>query len=124
MPKFKNDLPDGRSLNVDAPSVQAAAEGAATWAKANPPSGMAKARADAKQRVSTAPGPIRAISQGASLGFSDELEAGSAALETGANNLLARVGLTKGAGYSMGEAYRAVADEERARCRKLTPTST
>lgn len=72
-----------------------------------------RARADARRRVASTPGQVRAIGKGASLNFSDELDAASAALETGANNALSKVGLTKGAGYGMKDAYGAVMDAEK-----------
>lgn len=71
-----------------------------------------RAASDAKRRIGTTPGQARAVSKGFSFGFSDEADAASAALETGANNALSKVGLTKGAGYGMKDAYGAVMDAE------------
>lgn len=48
-------------------------------------SGRDKARADAQRRTANTPGIIRAISQGATFGFSDELDAKLAGLETRLN---------------------------------------
>lgn len=75
--------------------------------------GETKVRSDATKRVNSVPQQVRTFNQGASFGFADELNAGTAALETGANNLLSRIGMTKGAGYSAKQAYDAVMDAER-----------
>lgn len=84
-------------------------------AAAPPPSpGLAKATAAAKRRVASAPAPLRAFNQGATLGFADEIDAGSAALETGANNFVRRMTGQPSVGYGMGDAYKAVMDVESA----------
>lgn len=73
------------------------------------PMGRAAADRDAKRRVKSTPDQVRAVSRGFSFGLSDELDAGSAALETGGRNLLARVAGKKPE-YGMGDAYNAVMD--------------
>src|SRR5690349_1687621 len=42
MASFEITLPDGRTLDVDAPNAQAAAAGAAQWAQANAPTAAEK----------------------------------------------------------------------------------
>lgn len=73
-----------------------------------------RARTDAQRRVKSTPGPVRAVSQAATLGYSDEIDAGVAALETGANNFLNKVRGKPSVGYGMRDAYDAVVTEERA----------
>lgn len=82
------------------------------WGRDPSSTPKAKARADAERRAKTAPGQVRAFTQGVTFGFSDEIEAAGAALETGANNALARIGVGKGAGYGMRDAYDAVKQAE------------
>lgn len=78
-----------------------------------PPTGKAvRARGAAEVRAKSTPGQVRAANQGATFGFADELDAASAALETGANNLVRRVTGRPSVGYGMGDAYKAVMDAE------------
>ncbi|MGE5501239.1 MAG: hypothetical protein ACM3W4_04865 [Ignavibacteriales bacterium] len=72
------------------------------------------ARRDAKKYVASTPAPVRQFTEGVTLGFSDELDAAGAALTTGLNNAFRRATGKKPVGYGMGDAYRAVMDEENA----------
>lgn len=73
-----------------------------------------KAREAARKRVrGSQPAQVRALTQGATLGFSDEIDAAGAALETGANNLLRKVTGRESVGYGMRDAYDAVMAEEK-----------
>lgn len=107
MAKYRIDLPDGRAIAVDADSPELAAEGGETWAKANPLTGRAGADADARKRIKSAPAPVRALAKGASFGFNDELDAVSAAGETGVSNLLGQLAGKKPR-YGMKDAFAAV----------------
>lgn len=71
----------------------------------------AAAAVDAKARSANTPGIVRAISNGFTLNHSGELDAASAALETGAHNLITRAtgGTPK---YGMSDAYKAVMGTE------------
>lgn len=109
MPKFKIDLPDGRSVEVDAPDANTAAAGAVKWSSSNPIAGRAAADRDAARRLKSTPDQLRAISKGASFGFADELDAAGAALETGVGNVFKRATGQKPA-YGMKDAYGAVMD--------------
>lgn len=70
------------------------------------------ALADARKRVASAPGQVRALSGGAAFNFADEAEAAAAAAETGIHNLFAKTGLVKPAPYSPKQAYDAVMQAE------------
>lgn len=72
-----------------------------------------KALEDARRRAASTPGQVRAITRGGSFGFVDELDALSAAAETGGRNLLSKTGLVKPAPYSASEAYGAVMTAEK-----------
>lgn len=72
-----------------------------------------KARADAEKRSRATPGAVRAAAQGPTISFADELDAASAALETGANNLVRRITGRPSVGYGMRDAYEAVMQTER-----------
>lgn len=71
----------------------------------------AAAAVDAKARSANTPGIVRSISNGFTLNHSGELDAASAALETGAHNLITRAtgGTPK---YGMADAYHAVMGTE------------
>lgn len=70
-----------------------------------------KARRDAAKRAEGTPDAVRAMTKGFTFGFADELDAGSAALETATNNLFSRLSGKKGPGYSARDAYDAVMAE-------------
>jgi len=74
-----------------------------------------RALQDARRRSQSTPQQVRAFSQGGGFGWSDELDAFGAGMETRANNLAAAFGLSRGAGYSGREAERAVLAVERDR---------
>jgi len=78
-------------------------------AKAGPLTGRPAADRDAKRRLKSTPDQLRAFSKGTTFGFSDEIDAAGAAVETGFGNLFKRATGQKPA-YGMGDAYGAVMD--------------
>lgn len=106
MKTFEIDLPDGRTVEVDAPDAATAARVAARYQRLAAPESPAER--DAKRRVGNTPDQIRAMSQGATFGFADELDGIGAALETGGNNLVRAMTGRPSVGYGMREAYDAV----------------
>lgn len=71
-----------------------------------------KALADARNRVKSAPGQVRAIAQGASFGFADELDAFGAGLETSFGNI-AKAVTGKPIAYTPQQAQAAVLQANR-----------
>lgn len=74
---------------------------------------QSQAAVAARRRVKNTPDQVRALTKGFSFSLADELDAGGAALETGANNLVRRMTGQKSVGYGMGDAYKAVMDANR-----------
>lgn len=92
---------DTPSANVSAPKAQP---------KQSPQ--YLKALNEARYLANQTNGLERAFGQGTAANFGDELQAGVNAGVTGLNNLGAKVGLTKGAGFSMQDAYKATMQAE------------
>ena len=111
MPIYTIEAPNGKRLKIEADTPEAAMAGAQEYA--NGQGRRDSALSDARRRAASINGQARAIAQGASLGFSDELDATAAAGETALRNLLARTGMVKKAPYSAGDAYSAVMQAER-----------
>lgn len=72
----------------------------------------ARAMVDAKARVRSTPAPVRAFTQGVSMGFADELDAGSSGIETAIGNIGRRL-TGKPIPYTGAEARRAVMSANR-----------
>ncbi len=106
MKTFEIDLPDGRTIEVDAPDPTTAARVAARYQALEKPKSAADR--DAQRRIKSTPDRVRAFTQGASLGFADELDAIGAGLETGVNNAARMITGRPSVGYGPREAYDAV----------------
>jgi hypothetical protein len=118
MPKYRIDLPDGRAVMVDAANPQEAADGASAWASPGKTPAQQRASADAQKRLSSVAPWEMGVGQGAAFNLGDELDAASAAGETGVNNFVRRLTGQPDVGYGMSDAYKAVADADRARLAK------
>ncbi len=94
-----HEFPDGTSDTVVDQAMRAYATESAV---------KDRVRQDATRRVASTPGAVRALTNGVTWGGMGDIDALGAGLETGVNNALSKVGLTKGAGYSPAEAYHAV----------------
>lgn len=78
-----------------------------------------RAQADARRRSANTPAALRAVTQGMSFGFSDELDALGAGLETGIANIGRRV-RDQEIPYTAGEARQAVFESEGEAQRQFT----
>ena len=74
---------------------------------------LSHARQDASGRLANDPAWIRAIDNGAAFGAGGIIDAGGAALETGAHNTVSHAFGLPDSGYGMGDAYTAVRDANR-----------
>jgi hypothetical protein len=113
-------MPDGR--RIDFPDGMSKAQIDIEMRARTDPA-YAAAIGDARRRVATAPPVYRAVSQGFTANQSDELEAGTAALETGLRNLAARTGVVEPAPYGRKTAFEAVMDAEKEASDAALPTT-
>jgi hypothetical protein len=103
---YEVELENGDVKRIPAVSEDAARDFASAWGP------QQRALEDARKRSQSTPGQVRAAAHGITLGGASILDAGSAALETGANNLIARLTGGDDVGYGMADAFNAVRESE------------